>query len=1242
MKVDSRIRCAPLAARRAANRVLAHDLLPEKRARQAGDWCTLNHVPLATETGARARLVLAFLCAIIHGAPTRMRLRKIRLAGFKSFVDPTTISFPGDLVGVVGPNGCGKSNVIDAVRWVMGEISAKHLRGDTMADVVFTGSNTRAPVSQASVELLFDNSEGRVGGALAAYGEISIKREVGREGHSAYFLNGARCRRRDVMDVFLGTGLGPRSYAIIEQGMISRVVEARPEDLRDFLEEAAGISKYKERRRETENRMRHTQENLDRLTDLREELGRRLTHLKRQATMAERYKVLKEEERGIRSETEALRWRDLDRQATESQQRIAVQETRMEAALAEQRALESRIEKARTAQAEVTEAFNTVYRQVLEAGAAIARSEETIQNLRARREQLGGAGERERERLEAAHAQARSEEQRLQDLKATLARSEPELETLQQRSSEARRVFREAEEAYLDWQNEGESLNLKAAEPARTKHAEEARIEQLDQNLQSMTRQLESLRGRPAAESGADVTALRALDDEMLGATRSMEEAQAALASREQAVRELREQSHRQSGRLHEARDRLQAMRGRLSSLEALQQAALGKDRSAVGQWLAHHGLADAPRLAERLQVMPGYEAAVESVLDDALEAIQVDDLAAVSAALGASAARAPGGGLGFVEPGASRHTGARADLEPLAVRVSGAGVASLLAGTYLASSLDSALTGRGRLQPGERFVTRDGIQVGRDWLRVPGRDTAQAGVIAREREIHDTSRELAQLDEKVAAVLAEVEATSRALHGAEEQAALARTALAQVQEARAGVQSRLGETRARREQAERREAERQQHIQELEGRLAAERQVQARARERLHASDAQMQRLSGEREQWEQRRDERRRLMEHNRDAWHQVRDETYELGLKVESVRAQAASLQENQGRSRDLIAQLEQRVTELDGELQGLAGPLEEAGAALQTRLASRREVEQTLETVRAKVETAEASLKGLEESRQSAERRVGAERESLDGLRMGSQEILVRRKTIEEQLARLECSPEALLQGLDETASVESWGQRLEEIDRRVTRLGPINLAAIEEYDQQSERKDYLDAQHADLDEALATLTAAIQKIDRETRTRFKETYEKVNVGLQRIFPTLFGGGHAELQMTGEDLLTTGITVTARPPGKRNTNIHLLSGGEKALTAVALVFSIFELNPAPFCLLDEVDAPLDDTNVARFCDLVKSMSEQVQFLIVTHNKITMEIAQQLIGVTMHEPGVSRLVAVDIDEAVEMAAA
>ena len=1171
-----------------------------------------------------------------------MRLRKIRLAGFKSFVDPTTIGLPGDLIGVVGPNGCGKSNIIDAVRWVMGEISAKHLRGDTMADVVFTGSTTRKPLGQAVVELIFDNSDGRVGGRFASYTEIAVKRQVSLDGQSIYFLNGARCRRRDVMDLFYGTGLGPRSYAIIEQGMISRVIEARPEDLRDFLEEAAGISKYKERRRETENRMRHTQENLDRLTDIREELGKRLTHLKRQATMAEKYKVLKEEERVLKAELLALQWRTLDAEAKSHGKRVGEQENKMEAAIAEQRRVESALEAKRQAHTAATEAFNEVYRKVLDAGAAIARTEETIQNLRGQRQEMNENRERERQNFDEAKHHIQAEETRLTELRQTLETLEPELEEVQAGAAKARLEFRQSEEAMHAWQSEFEDLSQRAQEPAHARQAEAARIEHLDQNLVSLKQRIERIEGDRRA---LDIESLDGSVREVSGRLESAEQQtrtiESDLQNRQSGLQALRQQSDTAADALHKVRDRHQDVRGRLASLKALQQDALGKGPGAVTDWLNARGLADAPRLAEVLQVDAGWERAVEVVLGNRLESVCVahgmDDHLKALEIFG-------GGELSLVESGSDDETGMpnRLGLPLLATKVQGEyAIANLLRDVYAVETLAEAVELRQRLSARESLVTPGGIWFGPSWARVAPGKADDAGVLAREHEIQTLDAKLAELDAEVNACETAHREAQAALNQAETDYANAQAALADVHREYADLKSELGAARARLEQGHESAARFASEILELRTRFAAEQEVRVTVEDRLRQSTEEMQRLSGERDAWQTRRESHKQRLEEVRERWHAARDQAYEIGVKVESIRAQSASLEEARGRNRDQVARIETRCRELDEKLTAMEQPIQEARQRLEAALSARSEVEQTLKVARQDVESLDAGVRELDQERHQIEERVSVERDALETLRMQGQEIVVRRRTVEEQFAQSGKDLATLLEAVGEDAGEDEWREKLEAMDRRITRLGPINLAAIEEYDQQSERKNYLDEQHADLDEALATLNAAIQKIDRETRARFKETFEKVNTGLGELFPRLFGGGAAYLQLTGDDLLSTGVSIMARPPGKRNSSIQLLSGGEKALTAVALVFAIFRMNPAPFCLLDEVDAPLDDANVMRFCDLVKDMSDHIQFLLVTHNKITMEITQQLIGVTMNEPGVSRLVAVDIDEAVELAA-
>ncbi len=1171
-----------------------------------------------------------------------MRLRKIRLAGFKSFVDPTSISFPGDLIGVVGPNGCGKSNIIDAVRWVMGEISAKHLRGDTMADVVFTGSTSRKPVGQATVELVFDNSDGRVGGRFASYTEISVKRQVSLEGQSHYFLNGARCRRRDVMDLFFGTGLGPRSYAIIEQGMISRVIEAKPEELRDFLEEAAGISKYKERRRETENRLRHTQENMDRLSDLREELGKRITHLKRQATMAEKYKVLKQEERQLKAELLALQWRALDEEAKVHAAEVGEQQIKLEAAIADQRRAESKLETQRDAHSEATDAFNEVYRKVLDASAAIARTEEAIQNLRGQRRQLGESRQRETQNLEEARQHIQSEEAKIHEIRKSLETLEPELEEIQAEAARARLEFRQSEEAMHAWQSEFEALSQAAQEPAHAKHAEETRIAHLEENLQQLKERESRIEAERKALNletlGREVKEIRArLDD----SAERIQQVESDLETRQESLKTLRQRRQEAAEALNAARDRLQDTRGRLVSLRALQQDALGKGPGGASDWLDARGLSNSPRLAEVLKAESGWDRAVEVVLGKRLESVCVDeDLDSHLQALEIFAE----GDLSLVARGVDAEQGARnrLGLPLLSAKVNGsAAAADLLRGVYTADSLPQAVKLRRRLEPGESVVTHAGIWIGPGWARIAPGKSDGAGVLAREQEIKSLAVAFSELETEVASLELEHGSAESALNDAESNYQESQSALAEAHRLQGDLKSELGAASARLEQIQSRAASLASELLEVRNRLAAEKEVRNTAEERLKQSSQEVQRLSGERNAWQVRREAHRKRLEEVREQWHSARDRAYEIGVRVESLKAQAASLEEARGRNSEQVKRIESRLNELDEQLAAMDQPAREAKQRLDAELAARSEVEQSLKTARQKVETLESEVRELDRTRHQIEERVTAERDALSELKLKSQESVVRRQTVEEQVAHGGQDLKVLLDEIGEEASEAAWQEKLEAMDRRINRLGPINLAAIDEYEQQFERKTYLDTQYADLEEAISTLNAAIQRIDRETRARFKETFEKVNTGLGELFPRLFGGGSAYLQLTGDDLLSTGVSVMARPPGKRNTSIQLLSGGEKALTAVALVFAIFEMNPAPFCLLDEVDAPLDDANVMRFCELVKDMSEQIQFVLVTHNKITMELSQQLIGVTMNEPGVSRLVAVDIDEAVRLAA-
>ncbi|MET0087381.1 MAG: chromosome segregation protein SMC [Sedimenticola sp.] len=1167
-----------------------------------------------------------------------MRLEKIKLAGFKSFVDPTTVPFPSNLVGIVGPNGCGKSNVIDAVRWVMGETSAKMLRGESMADVIFNGSTSRKPVGTASIELVFDNADGSAGGQYAQYSQIAVKRQVSRDGQSSYFMNGVRCRRRDITDLFLGTGLGPRSYSIIEQGMISRLIEARPEDLRAFLEEAAGISKYKERRRDTENRIKHTRENLDRLNDLREEIAKQLQHLQRQAATAERYKEYKTQERRLKAELLALRWGALDEDIKVRDRTIGERETDLEAAIAKQRRLEADIERDREAHVEANDNFNEVQGRFYAVGSDIARLEQAIQFAKESR----GQNEHDLHQTEQAWQESSDhrvqDENRLRELNETLAVEEPKLEEAREIEQTSAERLAEAEQAMQQWQSEWENFNRQAAEPAQTAQVERTRINHIEQQDQNLQRRIEKFTEEMARlEDPRLAQDIVELENQESAREEQAAGLQGSVAEAVERINAQRQNSVSLNNELNEVRASLQTLRGRHASLEALQQAALGKDEGATTQWLENHELDRASRLAEKVDVESGWQRAVETVLGFHLQAVCVSGFGN----LGAELAALESGNLALFDT-ASQASGQPVEAGSILEKIKAPWpLNGLLGGIFTAEDVNQAMNQRAGLKDGQSIITRDGIWLGRDWLRLNRESGESGGVLEREEEIRELAEQIAALEAKAEELAAAVEQGREQVQQAEHERENRQRELNEINRALSDIRSNLTGKRTRAEHLRNRIEHVRGEMEDLAQQMEQGRGDLEMAREKLHASLEEMETLGERRDGLIHRRDELRERLNAIRDEAGMQRGKAHEIALRIESMRSSRESLTQSLQRMEGQLAHLATRREELKLALEESAAPIVEQGQELELQLARRVEVEAELTKARQTLEEIDARLRGLEQDRSSAEHQVQNQRSSLDQAKMQRQEVVVRRKTIEEQMAESGFMREELFMEMPGDASVEKWQQEVERMDLRIRRLGPINLAAIDEFQEQSERMHYLDAQHADVTESLETLENAIRKIDRETRTRFKETFDKVNSGLQEKFPQLFGGGHAYLQLTGEDLLDTGVTVMARPPGKRNSSIHLLSGGEKALTAVALVFAIFELNPAPFCMLDEVDAPLDDANVGRFCDMVRLMSDRVQFIFITHNKITMELSNQLTGVTMHEPGVSRLVSVDVEEAAQMAA-
>jgi chromosome segregation protein len=1166
-----------------------------------------------------------------------MRLDKIHVAGFKSFVDPTSIQIPGDLVGIVGPNGCGKSNVIDAVRWVMGESSARNLRGDSMADVIFNGSVSRKPVGKASVELVFDNTQGKAPGSYASFSEISVKRTLSRDGTSEYLINQSRCRRRDITDMFRGTGLGHRSYSIIEQGMVGRIVEARPEELRAFVEEAAGVSKYKDRRRETETRIRHTRENLDRIDDIRSELAAQLRKLQRQSQAARRYQRFRDEERTVNGELLALHFRSQKATIDQQLRNTAEAELRVESNVSKQRSIERVIEETRSDQMASQELVNAVQGELYSLGADIATIEQNIEHARETEHQQRGELDRLRDTFGELKNQERDDGERLSELESALG-------SLRDSRVEREKMLRLAEQALtareedLDqWQREWEDFTQRAAEPAQQQEVERNRIEQLDSRdlglQQRLARLDEEDQGLLEEEELLDLDAVGAQAAEgqrtVHDCGEKIQQVVVSIDVSRQAVEGVREQLDVERQRLHE-------LMGRLESLRELQAAALDSDDERYQAWLRARGLSNAPRLAREVRAVSGWERAADTILGERLAGLGVGNLEnAIS-----TDQELPGANLFLVESGGiesqgdddtllSRMRSPRYDLRPL------------LAGVYVAETMEEALSRRQTLQPWESVVTRSGVVVGRNWLRAPTGQSAHGGILTRGEEIQQLESERQNLELRIKNLeqqLDEAEKRSQAAIGQQrklqDESEVLQNNLAKVRQVLASREARASQIHARSNQL-RTESE------ELARELTNIGEQLAEARRNFALAEDETGSLERDRETLLENRDQLTGVLTSARQAVHERRDQLHATELEIQGLQVSVDSIRSTMERLAVQSKRVEQHQLELERTLDRGDEPERDYKQKLDELLKNRQAAEERLGLARTDYSQKEETLRGERARLSECEQEIAVARDVLEQHRIQEREYSVRFETLNEQIKAGNYSIDSLLENLVEGASEPEWQKRAEQLAEKIQQIGPVNLVAIDEFDEQSKRKEYLDGQHSDLNEALGTLEGVIKKIDRETRDRFKMTFDLLNRGFAEFFPQLFGGGSAVLELTEDDLLKAGVTVMARPPGKRNSTIHLLSGGEKALTAVALLFALFRLNPAPFCILDEVDAPLDDANVERYCSTLRSLSERTQLIVITHNKITMESADILLGVTMGEPGVSAIVSVDVDRAVGMAA-
>ena len=1166
-----------------------------------------------------------------------MKLDKIKLSGFKSFADQTTIHIKGNLTAVVGPNGCGKSNVIDAVRWVMGESSAKHLRGGNMADVVFNGSSGRKPVSTASVELIFDNSEGKAGGEYSKYNSISIRRQVSRDGQSLYGLNGSKCRRKDITDLFLGTGLGARSYAIIEQGTISRMVESKPEELRVHIEEAAGISKYKERRHETETRMRHTRENLERLDDLREEVEKQLENLKKQSTKAEKFTDLKKQERQYKKELLALRWNNYHQTSEQLEarlQEIAGEHNRLFVLL---RDTDKSIDSKRIEQKNQQQILDSAQQEYYHLVAEVSRLQQTIKHNESSHEETLIEINRLKQQAEQANSECEFDIQQLEEIKESLMETEETQIIAAEQLEESRQRQQDLQQTKASWQKQWEDYLTESSKYKEQAEVQRVKLSHLNTQSQQLQQRLDKLQAEHSELSKTDLLAeIDSLDSSIELIETDREDLQTQLEAVYSQIVEHRQNVKAFHNTLHRDRAEHHQVNGKITSLELLQQHAMGKDKKELLQWLDKMDLSDNQRLAEFLEVDEGWENAVETVLGSYLEAVCVDNSDQLIQGLQQLKEQS----LVVFETQQAGQASKNNKSVLLDKVKSPWNLSALLTGIYYAEDLHSAKQQSADLLAYESIITKAGDWLGPNWIKISANSDSKSGVLQRERDLRDLKHRQAELQENIEITEQQLDHTELGLKNAEvnrEDLQLRDKVLGSEYSAKS---SQFSAYSAKQEQQQQRLNQVSLDIEDVVAEITdiAESVVEVEEL-KLQAEDI-LEQLADNKDQLDDH-NQQLQTQQYNSDlAVNEAQRHVHTLQGKIESLKASESLTSKQIERLQIQNQQAAERIVELENKLHSTLMPLDDEKLQLEEFVINKTDIEDKLQAERAAQQETEAEITQLAEQHTKTQRAMELQKELLDKIRFEQQDSNVRQQTITEQLEEIDADPEQILQQLSVEAEEQEWKRRLESFTKQIERLGSINLTAIEEYKSQAERMNFLNEQHEDLIEALNTLDQAISKIDKESRLRFKETFDKINTGLQQKFPKLFGGGQAYLELTEPDLLEAGVNIIARPPGKRNSSIHLLSGGEKALTAVALVFSIFDLNPAPFCLLDEVDAPLDDANVVRFSQMVEEMSETVQFLYISHNKVTMEIAKQLAGVTMKEPGVSRMVSVDIEEAVEMA--
>ncbi len=1165
-----------------------------------------------------------------------MRLTHIKLAGFKSFVDPTHVPIPGQLVGIVGPNGCGKSNIIDAVRWVLGESQAKHLRGETMQDVIFNGSGERAPVGRASVELMFDNSLGKAAGQWSSYAEVSIKRILQRNGESSYYINNTHVRRRDVTDIFLGTGLGPRAYAIIEQGMISRIIEARPDELRVFLEEAAGVSKYRERRRETELRLKDTRENLLRVGDFRQELEKQLQHLEEQARVASQYRDLQSQLQTTQNLLWLLKKQDAAASRNRTEKEIQKVTNELEAETARLREAEKSLEQIRTGHYSAGDAVHQAQGELYSANAEVGRIEQHIQHMRENRQRLEAQLSSLHNQRQQLGKHRETAQQTLAQLNGELSKAQKQIEESQRNAAQVAELLPAAEQRYRDCQDrayESQKNITQAQQAAQIEDTHRAHALKMVEQLQARQERLIEERNVLTQPDNAD---LQRLQDRLKQAASGLSEKQQKLESLLRRLPELEQARDTLSRNLQTQDQTLAGLVARLDTLKQLQESLQSDGK--LQPWLAKHHLEGLPRLWQEVRIESGWEDALESVLRERLNALALEHHEAlqnllkdtppvkltVVAVQGESLAGEPKlmqGMQSLSSLVSCSNTRIRALLDDWLCHV------------YIAES--SPLMLREQLPPGAMLVNRQGHIFTRYSVSFHAADSEMHGVLASNRETEHLKSEVSNHRLALEQGKAALDAAQQELQVLQAETSPLRSEIEAVQEEQHQIQIEMLRLTQSAEQFRHRAEQITLELAEIREQQQNDAQQQQNAQNNLARYLSQIADLEERVLDADQQRLDAETSLNAQRAKHSQVQQAVHEALFNEKSYTNRISEITNYIKVLDEQINVLQQNLQNVNSELLSFdENPVQEQ---LQQALHARQDQEQALNAARNLLQEVTLSLQKSEEERLVSDGKLEPLHGRINDLRLKEQEARLNEEQYREQLQSAnEEELSALLQKGTKSTVLQTEIIRL---NQELTNMGAVNLAAPEELQSATERKTYLDSQAKDLEQAMETLENAIRRIDRETRSRLMETFDAINRHLDEMFPLLFGGGQARLVLSGEEILDSGVQVIAQPPGKKNSSIHLLSGGEKALVALALIFSLFQLNPAPFCMLDEVDAPLDDTNTENFCELLRKMSEQTQFIFISHNKITMEIAHQLIGVTMQELGVSRVVSVDIEEAMKL---